>query len=394
MLVAGKLLGIEKATALRRFVNLLIIQPTPFCNINCDYCYLPERSLHKQMSMAVLEQTLKKVFASGLVGEELSIVWHAGEPLAVPLLFYKQAFQAIERLAASGEKINHSIQTNGMLINDRWCALIKEHGIRIGVSIDGPDFIHDAHRKTRNGLGTHAQVMKGVAALRKHGIDFHAIAVITEESLDHPDEIFNFFLEQEIQRIGFNIEEIEGINQVSTLAQATTDQRIKGFLHRLHDLQKSSGGKIKIREFDRAYQAIAFSSGEDAEQAYKRNDQVVPFGIISIDYKGNVSTFSPELLGMKSETYGDFCFGNIVTQDFPEIEQNAKLKRVLADIEAGVRLCSETCEYYSLCGGGAPSNKYYENGSFATAETMFCRYTIKMPLDIVLADLEAALELG
>lgn len=380
--------------ALRRFVNLLIIQPTPFCNINCDYCYLPERNLNKKMSMSVLEQTLKKIFASGLVGEELSIVWHAGEPLAVPISFYKQAFQVIERFAASGEKISHSIQTNGMLINDRWCALIKEHGIRIGVSLDGPDFIHDAHRKTRDNLGTHAQVMKGVEALRKHGIDFHAIAVITEESLDHPDEIFNFFLEHEIQQVGFNIEEIEGINRVSTLAQETTDRRLRSFFHRLHSLQKGSGGKIKIREFDRAYQAIAVGSGEDAEQAYKCNDQVVPFGIISIDCEGNVSTFSPELLGMKSATYGDFCFGNIVTHDFLEIEQSAKLKRVLADIEAGVRLCSETCEYYSLCGGGAPSNKYYENGSFATAETMFCHYTIKMPLDIVLADLEKSLELG
>lgn len=394
MVVAGKLLGIAEPTALRRCVNLLIIQPTPFCNINCDYCYLPERNLNKRMPLLVLEQTLKKIFASGLVGEELSIVWHAGEPLAVPLYFYKQAFQAIERLAASGEKISHSIQTNGMLINDRWCALIKEHGIRIGVSIDGPDFIHDAHRKTRNDLGTHAQVMKGVQALRKHGIDFHAIAVITAESLDYPDEIFNFFLEHEIQRIGFNIEEIEGVNRVSTLAQETTGQRIRSFFHRLHCLQKSSGGKVKIREFDRAYQAIALSSDEDAERAYKRNDQVAPFGIISIDCAGNVSTFSPELLGMKSETYGDFYFGNIVTQDFPEIQQSAKLKRVLADIEAGVRLCSETCEYYSLCGGGAPSNKYYENGSFATAETMFCRYTIKLPLDIVLADLEESLGLG
>jgi uncharacterized protein len=394
MIAEGKLLSIEEAKPLGRFVNLLIVQPTPFCNISCDYCYLPGRSLAKRMPVSVFEHALKQVFASGLVGEELSIVWHAGEPLALPILFYEQAFRVIERLGIPKEKISHSIQTNGMLINDRWCALIKEHGIRIGVSIDGPEFIHDAHRKTRDGLGTHAQVMKGVEALRHHAIDFHAIAVITEESLDHPDEIFNFFLEHEIQRIGFNVEEIEGVNRTSTLASESADQRIRSFFHRLHHLQKSSGGKIKIREFDRAYQAIALSSDEDTEQAYKRNDQVVPFGIISVDAEGNFSTFSPELLGMKSETYGDFCFGNIATHELLNVTQSDKFKRVLADIEAGIRLCSATCEYYALCGGGAPSNKYYENGSFATAETMFCRYTIKTPIDIVLADLEESLDIS
>jgi uncharacterized protein len=345
------------------------------------------------MPMSVLEQAVEKVFVSGLVREELSIVWHAGEPLALPIRFYEQAFQAIASLSVNGAKINHSIQTNGMLLDDCWCEFIKEHGIRVGISIDGPSFIHDAHRKSRSGLGTHSQVMKGVEALRRHGIDFHAIAVITAESLDHPDEIFDFFLENEIERVGFNVEEIEGVNRTSTLTRESTGQKIRSFFERLYCLQKSSGGRVKIREFDRAYQAIALSSDEDAEEAYRRNDQVMPFGIISIDCEGNISTFSPELLGMKSGRYGDFCFGNIATHDFLKIAESDKFKSVFAGIEAGVRLCAETCEYYALCGGGAPSNKYYENGSFATAETMFCRYTIKTPIDIVLADLEESLDI-
>lgn len=391
-MIEGESFSIEDALARQQFVNLLIIQPTPFCNINCDYCYLPERNSTKRMTLPVLEHALKRVFASGLVGNELSIVWHAGEPLALPVFFYEQAFQAIERLSLPLENINHSIQTNGMLINDRWCELIEENQIRIGVSIDGPQYIHDAHRKTRSGLGTHAQVMKGVEALRKHAIDFHAIAVITENSLDYPEEIFDFFLEHEIQNIGFNIEEIEGANCTSTLDSNSVEQRIRSFFYRMYCLQKSSNGKIKIREFDRAYQAIALN--RDMEQSYRHNDQVVPFGIISIDCEGNFSTFSPELLAMKSVTYGDFAFGNILTHDFLESMESEKFKHVFADIKAGVHLCSETCEYYSLCGGGAPSNKYYENGSFASAETMFCRYTIKLPVDIVLADLEESLGLG
>ena len=123
------------------------------------------------------------------------------------------------------------------------------------------------------------------------------------------------------------------------------------------------------------------------------NDQVTPFRIISIDSQGGFSTFSPELLGMKSDIYGDFCFGNVMVNNFFDIFQQDKFNQVLSDIEAGVQLCAETCEYFFLCGGGAPSNKYFENGSFVSAETMYCRYTIKKPLEIVLTELEASLHI-
>jgi uncharacterized protein len=383
--------SIEDSLTLRQHINLLIIQPTPFCNINCDYCYLPERDSTRRMSLHVLEKTIERVLSSRLVGKELSIVWHAGEPLALPTSFYDGAFNLLRRLCPE-LSVRHSFQTNGMLLNDRWCELIGEHRIQVGVSLDGPAFIHDAHRKTRAGVGTHAQVMKGVSTLRDHGIDFHAIAVITTESLDHADDIFNFFLENGISRVGFNLEEIEGVNRNSTLSSEPSDRRIGNFFRRLHHLQLESGGRIKIREFDRAYQAIAHSTG--GAHAYKHNDQVVPFGIVSVDCEGNFSTFSPELLGMQSTTYGDFSFGNVLTHDLAESLAGEKFRRVFADIEAGVGLCAQTCEYYSFCGGGAPSNKYYENGSFATAETMYCRYTLKLPLDIVLAELERSLGLA
>jgi uncharacterized protein len=389
MLAQRKPFIVERDLTSRQFVNLLILQPTPFCNIDCDYCYLPERTSTRRMTLDTLERTIERVLGSGLVGPKLSIVWHAGEPLALPISFYEQAFQLIEKLA--DREIDHSLQTNGMLLNDRWCEFIKRHRIKVGVSIDGPAFIHDAHRKTRGGKGTHAQAMAGAAMLRKHKIDFHVIAVITAESLDHADQIFNFFLDQDICRVGFNIEEVEGVNTGSTLTGETVGARMKAFFERMHSLQKACGGRVSIREFDRAYQSIALSSNDDGENGYKHNDQVVPFGIISVDHEGKFSTFSPELLAMKSETYGDFFFGNMETQDIRDALESEKFQKVFADIETGVRQCAESCEYYAFCGGGAPSNKYYENGSFASTETMFCRYTIQWPLDIVLADLEAEL---
>ena len=372
-------------------VGLLILQPSPFCNINCDYCYLPERTSHKRMSISVLTQTIERVIAAGLVGEKLSIVWHAGEPLALPIAFYEEAFEAIATLPIEREKITHSMQSNGMLINDEWCSFLRAHDIKLGLSIDGPAFIHDAHRKTRGGKGTHAQVMKGVEVLRSHQIDFHVIAVITEQALDFPDEIFQFFLDNGVRQVGFNIEELEGVNQTSSLTGDSKGQRVKNFFRRIYELQKESDGLVSIREFDRAYQAIAQGSIEDEPLTFPQNDQVAPFAIISVAHDGSISTFSPELLGLKSPEYGEFYFGNVMTDVLTDVAAGLKFQHVLNDIQAGVQLCSDTCEYFSFCGGGAPSNKYYENGSFASAETMFCRYTIKTPIDIVLEDLEHSL---
>ncbi len=391
MVTSEKISDVQNFPVPQGGVGLLILQPSPFCNINCDYCYLPERTSHKRMSIAVLTQAIEKVIAAGLVGDKLSIVWHAGEPLALPIAFYEEAFEAIATLPIPPEKITHSMQSNGMLINDEWCSFIRTHDIKLGLSIDGPAFIHDAHRKTRGGKGTHEQVMKGVDVLRRNQIDFHVIAVITEQALDFPDEIFQFFLENDVRQVGFNIEELEGVNQTSTLTGESKGQRVKTFFRRIYELQKETDGLVSIREFDRAYQAIAQGSVEDEPLSFPQNDQVAPFAIISVAYDGSISTFSPELLGLKSPEYGEFYFGNVMTDDLTDVIAESKFQHVLKDIQTGVRLCSDTCEYFSFCGGGAPSNKYYENGSFASAETMFCRYTIKTPIDIVLEDLEQSL---
>ena len=263
--------------------------------------------------------------------------------------------------------ISHNIQTNGTLLNQAWCNLIKKYKVKIGVSLDGPAFIHDAHRKTRKGLGTHASVMRGVSFLQANNIDFSVIAVLTENSLDYPDEILNFFRENNIQDVGFNIDEIEGANQSSSLEKIGVEERYRAFMKKLYELAKQTNGKLRIREFDEIKNFI-----------YKQRDitkgQFTPFIMVNIKYNGEFSTFSPELLSMESNTYGDFIIGNLLYDTFDSVCETAKFKQMHEDIQAGVDLCKRTCQYFSLCGGGAPSNKYFENGSFRTSETMYCRY--------------------
>ena len=372
-------------------IGLLILQPSPFCNIDCDYCYLAERSSTKKMSLEVLHKTLDRVFESGLVGGQLSVVWHAGEPLAVPLAYYEEAFRLMATWGIPEGKIVHNFQTNGTLINDAWCEFFLKNHCSVGVSVDGPAHIHDKHRKDRAGKGTHDKVMRGIEFLKKHNVPFHTISVITADALEQPDEVFNFFKDNEIHSVGFNIEEQEGIHQISTLGGAvTTSGRIEKFMRRCYELQKAAEGSVRIREFDRAFQALARTEEMDKE-VMDHNDQSMAFGIISIDWQGNISTFSPELLGGKSAKYGEFCFGNTMTDSLLSIKNNPGFIRIAEEIQEGMKMCQESCQYFSYCGGGAPSNKYYENGSFASKETMYCRHTVQLPFDIVLADLEKTL---
>jgi uncharacterized protein len=265
----------------------------------------------------------------------------------------------------------------------------------MGVSIDGPQFLHDRHRKDRQGHGTYDRVMRGIESLRAHSIDFHVIAVITAAALNHADEIFDFFTELGVERIGFNVEELEGEHQTSTLMEDNTMDRVRRFWRRLYERHQMSDGRMRIREFDRAYASIVHGpDGASAERSMRESSQVAPLGIVSVDWQGQISSFSPELLGLKSLDYGDFAFGNIGDLNLLDLRNDPKFARVAADIYEGVKNCERTCQYFGLCGGGAPSNKYFENGSFKSTETMYCRTSIQMPIDVVLTDIEGRLGLS
>jgi uncharacterized protein len=344
------------------------------------------------MPMEVVSATIKKIFAADLVVGSLTIVWHAGEPLAVPVSYYEEAFAEIRREAPAGAEIRHCMQSNGTLLNEIWCDFIKAHDVSIGLSIDGPAQIHDAHRKTRSGRGSHESAIRGLRLLQDHQIPFHVISVITSESIGHAEDIYRFFEQLGVSQLGFNIEEIEGQNTASSLSSSEdVPEKIEAFMATIFRLQKHAGGRMRIREFDAALAKIRSPKSLGNFEFPHFNEQVRPFGIVSVDCDGNYSTYSPELLGMTLPKYGCFSFGNILKDDFVEAVETKKFHAAFADIWSGIKLCQGSCQYYHYCGGGAPANKYYENGSFASAETMFCRYSVKLPLDIVLNDLETSL---
>lgn len=371
------------APAGRPEIEMVIIQPTPFCNINCSYCYLPDRGNKHVIAQSTVTKLFAELFASGWINPEITVLWHAGEPLAAPVAFYREAFATIERLRPKDGPwpivVKHSFQTNAMLIDDDWCDLFRDWNVGIGVSIDGPRELHDAHRKTRSGGGTFDKTIAGIRRLRAAGIPFHTLSVLSRASLEMPEEMLAFFISEGIDHVCFNVEESEG-DYVSDLFQgAELRQRFETFLRTFWHLARADGRIRFVREIDHALPRVFRPEGVRA-----RNIQVEPLGMINVDSHGNVSSFSPELLGYKNADYGDFLLGNINTASLAEIYRTCVDSPLFRDIAKGIDACRGTCEYFSVCGGGAPVNKLFENGRFDSTSTSFCTLTQMVPTDLIL----------
>jgi len=132
------------------------------------------------MSLEVFGKIALEVFSSKLVNPPIDFLWHLGEPLVVPIDFYEKAFSILKEISEdTGIGYSLGFQTNALLLNPAWIKLIKNKKINIGVSIDGPDFIHDKQRVDKKNRGTHAQVMKGIRMLQDAHIPFSTIMVLS-----------------------------------------------------------------------------------------------------------------------------------------------------------------------------------------------------------------------
>ncbi|MBI3515028.1 MAG: GRRM system radical SAM/SPASM domain protein [Proteobacteria bacterium] len=358
---------------------MVVLQPTPFCNIDCRYCYLPDRSNRARMSSAVVRATFAALIDDGRLAETVEVLWHAGEPTALPISYYREAMAAIASLDAGATTLHHVFQTNATLLDDAWCDFIRDAGIGIGVSIDGPQPIHDAHRQQRNGGGTFEAVMRGIARLKARAIEFYCIAVVTDASADAPDALFDFFEALAPRHVCFVPEQIQGTNVTSSLDAADAKARFTRFLVRYLERIAATGSAQRIREIERmAGRIVKSAKGPVGSQL------VEPFEIVTVDHQGRFSTFCPELATSRHPVHGDLALGNVLSGGMAQARNSAKLQALHAEIAAGVALCRDGCAYFDVCGGGAPSLKLAEHGRFDVAETQGCRLLYQAVADAVL----------
>lgn len=192
------------------FSNPLYVLAKPVgasCNLRCKYCYYLEKAhLYRNAPARVMSDELLERFVQEYIQaqtmSQVLFTWHGGEPLMRPLSFYRKAV-ALQEKYAFGRQIDNTIQTNGTLLTDEWCEFFKEHNWLVGISIDGPQDFHDEYRRTASDKPSWQKVMRGIRLLRKHGVEWNAMAVVNDFNAGYPLEFYHFFKEMGAKYIQF-----------------------------------------------------------------------------------------------------------------------------------------------------------------------------------------------
>ncbi len=304
--------------------------------------------------------------AINLQGERVSLIWHAGEPLAAGK-YLKSAIELVDQRC--GKLVTHYVQTNGTLIDQDWCEFFLHHKVKIGLSLDGPEWAN-VHRKDKRKQPIFDQIIRGAELLRTNKIPFTVIAVISDMNVEHAAELYTFFKNLGCSDIGINFVELE---KAEELAGHLDDQRAVRFWDELFAAW-SADRTVGVREFRKVFEYFALIL-KDEELNFTRD----PFPTVDVD--GNVYLISPELAGKKSAKYGDFIAGNLLEETLSSILARAEDVSYIADFLHSMDLCYSHCPFFQPCKGGFPINKFFEGGGdiAATSETSACRNAIIRP---------------
>ena len=202
------------------------------CNLACKYCYyLEKNNLYQNtprhlMSDEMLEQFTREYIEAQTMPQVL-FTWHGGEPLMRSIDFYKKAL-ALQKKYAHGKQIDNVIQTNGTLLTDEWCEFFAKNHWLVGISIDGPQEYHDHYRVTPAGKPSWEKVMQGISLLKKHRVEWNAMAVVNAYNAEHPLEFYHFFRDNGCQYLQFTpiVERLTEHEDGRTLASLADDREI------------------------------------------------------------------------------------------------------------------------------------------------------------------------
>ena len=170
------------------------------CNIDCKYCFfLSKEALYpndkSRMSQATLETYIRQLLESHRA-PQVTVAWQGGEPTLMKLDFFRRSVELVEKYRKTGQVVQHTFQTNGILLDDEWCAFFKEHNFLVGLSVDGPRELHDAYRVDRGGQGTFDKVVQGWRALQRHGVEFNILCTVNAANQEHGRAVYRFFRDE------------------------------------------------------------------------------------------------------------------------------------------------------------------------------------------------------
>ncbi|MBA7567834.1 Anaerobic sulfatase-maturating enzyme [subsurface metagenome] len=336
------------------------------CNLFCDYCFYrktaesyPETSVHR-MTLDTYTELVKK--AQTYNKQMVGYMWQGGEPMVMGLEFFEEAIRIQNENRAHGQMISNTIQTNGILIDEQWARFFAENQFLVGISIDGPQDLHDIHRFTRAGTSVYDRVMKACRHMEEQKVDFNILAVINNDTVKHPLEIYRYLVEQDFHFLQF-IPCVESID--NEMADFSVDSELYGrFLCELFDEWFQHGYPyFSIRLFDNFLQ---YRVGREPECCMYKDECG---GYFVVEHNGDI--FTCDFFVMD-----DWKLGNIHDNTIEDILEMPKYNE-FAKLRG--RRCDECedCRWLDFCQRGCVKFRYlpeldYDSQNYlCTAYKMF-----------------------
>jgi uncharacterized protein len=336
------------------------------CNIDCSYCFYlekdrlyPERNKNWRMDDDTLERFVKQ-HIDAQPTSHVDFAWQGGEPTLLGISFYQKVVELCDKYG-EGKQIYHAFQTNGILLDDDWCMFLKQHNFLVGLSIDGPAHLHDHYRVNRSGKPTHAKVMLAIECLKKHGVEFNTLTVVTAKNVNHPLQVYEFLKQIGSTFIQF-IPLVERHSQpentdIYTLASpdetsvAMTDWSVSPkaygkFLNTIFDHWiRNDVGRVFVQTFDTT---LASWVGEPAGVCVFSETCGHAFALEA----------NGDLYQCDHYVYPEYKLGNIHQISIGEMNNSDAAKQFGMDKKETLTNQCQSCEYKFACHGGCPKHRF------------------------------------
>ncbi len=344
----------------RPFAFQVMIKPTGSnCNLNCTYCYYLEKQKYYPNSNELIEISLLELFIKQHIECQdvplIQFVWQGGEPTLAGIDFYRNALKIQDKYKGN-KRIENILQTNGVLLNDEWCRFLSVNNFLVGISIDGPEHLHNVYRKNKGGKGTWNEVMRGISLLQKYHVEFNTLTTINDVNVKFPAEVYTFLKQIGSRYIQFLpvVERIENF-ALSLLSDDESAEitpwsvnaiKFGVFLNTIFDIWvRADVGKIFVQHFD---VALANWVGE------------MPGLCVYSEICGDATALEKngDIYSCDHYVFPEFLLGNITQMNLKLLLSSQQQVQFGTAKKSELPLICIDCEYRFACHGGCPKLRF------------------------------------
>lgn len=356
------------------------------CNLDCHYCYYRDKSEIYSGNMPRMSEELLEIYIrqyiEGVSQQNISFCWHGGEPLMAGLPFFEKAME-LQKKYAGDKVIENTLQTNGILVNDAWCSFFKENNFLIGLSLDGPEDIHDAFRRDCGGAPTFARVMKAVELMKKHGVEFNILATVNARSEERGVEVYKYLssINPYIQFLPV----VEYVRMRPGKRPLIVSPDEEDAVPAPWSVSAKGYGQFMCDVFD---EWVKYDVGRNFVQLFDVTlgnwcgvpPSLCAFGEVCGD--GLVVEHNGDVYSCDHFVYPEYRLGNIVTDELAAMYRSSEQQTFGRDKRDALPMECKRCNYYFLCRGECPKHRfeYAKNGEpymnvLCEGYKMFFRHT-------------------